>query len=153
MLIVRVIHKKTLAKVSFLSQLSENLNSLETAWYSSGDLVVKCHPHLGARLANDGFIWLVVDLDLWNFQDKLLFDRRFEWQGQIFIYFIFWPPRFCVKLDFAHYKYNWNSSKFWKSDPRWPSYGQICIICDHYKSHCLEKCHAHLGARLPLNWI
>ena len=24
---------------------------------------VKCHPHLGARLANDGFIWLVVDLD------------------------------------------------------------------------------------------
>ena len=63
----------------------------------------------------------------WHFQDKLLFDRRFEWQGQIFIYFIFWPPRFCVKLDFAHYKYNWNSSKFWKSDHRWPSYGQICI--------------------------
>ena len=23
---------------------------------------VKCHPHLGARLANDGSIWLVVNL-------------------------------------------------------------------------------------------
>ena len=35
--------------------------------------------------------------------------------------------RFRVKLDIAHYKYNWNSFKFWKSDHRRPSYGQICI--------------------------
>ena len=44
---------------------------------------VKCHEHLWARLPNDGFIWLVVNLESWNFQDKLLFDRRFEWQSQI----------------------------------------------------------------------
>ena len=39
----------------------ENLEDLEDL----EDLVTldKCHPHLGARLANDGFIWLVVDLD------------------------------------------------------------------------------------------
>ena len=24
---------------------------------------IKCHAHLGARLPNDGFIWLVVNLD------------------------------------------------------------------------------------------
>ena len=47
------------AKVSYLAPLASFL--------SLGRLFmcpkVKCHPHLGARLANDGFIWLVVNLD------------------------------------------------------------------------------------------
>ena len=29
----------------------------------SHSIFVKCHAHLGARLPNDGSIWLVVDLD------------------------------------------------------------------------------------------
>ena len=34
--------------------------------------------------------------------------------------------RFPVKLDIATYKCYWNFFKFWKSDHRQPSYGQIC---------------------------
>ena len=34
-------------------------------------------------LMNHRFIWLMVNIDLWNFQQKLLFARRFEWRVQI----------------------------------------------------------------------
>ena len=37
-----------------------NLDNLVTDSKNQGE---KCHPHLGARLANDGFIWLMVNLD------------------------------------------------------------------------------------------
>ena len=47
--------------------------------------------------------------------------------------------RFCVKLDSAHYKYNWNSFKFWKSDHRRLSSGQICNVYLVVKKWTLVK--------------
>jgi hypothetical protein len=67
---------------------------VHSLWFSSS---LKCHGNLGSRLPNDGFIWLVVILELWNFQDKLLFDRRFEWRGQIWPSVLFFFHVSCTR--------------------------------------------------------
>ena len=51
----------SVVKYSFTWTFSRNQDV--TMKLNSELIFIKCHPHLGARLANDGFIWLVVNLD------------------------------------------------------------------------------------------